>query len=141
MIQIPSVADYMSKQLITFKPDTHILEVIDTLLEHNISGAPIMNEFDEVVGLIDDKDCLRYLFGECYHGRPVLEDTVAHYTTNILKKISINTDLAEVACMLLSTPYKRFLVMDDNDKLVGLITRSDVLRAIKSMQTRSIGKN
>jgi len=37
------VRDYMAKQLVTFRPDQSIIEVVNTLLENNISGAPVIN--------------------------------------------------------------------------------------------------
>ena len=41
-------------------------DVIDTMLSKRISGAPVLNDKREVVGLIDDKDCLKLLFGGAY---------------------------------------------------------------------------
>jgi CBS domain-containing protein len=131
----PSVTEYMVTKLITFKPDTPISEVIDSLLENRITGAPVLNEFNEIVGLIDDKDCLNVLFGGAYHNSPVpvSDGTVASYMSNVMKTISVNADIFEVANKFLTTPYKRLLVMDDNGKLVGQVSRRDILRAIKDM--------
>ena len=54
------VVNYMipAKKLITFRPDMEIMEVVDTLLHHKITGAPVLNNKNALVGLIDDKDCL-----------------------------------------------------------------------------------
>jgi predicted transcriptional regulator len=137
-VNIPTVADYMTRQLITFRPDTHIIEVIESLLKHKITGAPVLNEENEVVGLIDDKDCLRLLFADCYYDSPVGNDTVEQYTTNVMKTISIHSDIVEAANLFLTTPYKRFLVMDDDNKLAGIICRCDILRAIRDMETHVV---
>ena len=53
------VEDCMTKQLVTFKPDQLIHEVIGKLLEHNISGGPVVNENNEVVGIISEGDCMK----------------------------------------------------------------------------------
>jgi CBS domain-containing protein len=132
-LKAPPVTDYMVKKLFTFTPDTPISEVIDSLLANRITGAPVLNERKEVVGLIDDKDCLNVLFGGVYHNRPVGDDTVASYMSNVMKTISIHADILEVANTFLTTPYKRLLVMDDDGKLAGQISRRDILRAIKDM--------
>lgn len=129
----PPVSEYMVRKLITFRPDTPISEVIHSLLENRITGAPVLNEKNEVVGLIDDKDCLNVLFGGVYHNSPVSDDTVASYMSNVMKTISIHANILEVANTFLTTPYKRLLVMDDNGKLAGQISRRDILRAIKDM--------
>ena len=62
-LKSPNVTEYMvSRKLITFKPDTKISVVIKSLLENRITGAPVLNDKNEVVGLIDDKHCLNVLF-------------------------------------------------------------------------------
>ncbi len=124
------VVDYMTKDLTTFRPDTQILEVVDTLLEKGITGAPVLNDKKEIVGLVDDKNCLRMLFDGAYHNQPVENKTVAHYMTNVMKTVSPDTDIFEVADIFLTTIYKRLLVVDDRGKLLGQISRRDVLRAI-----------
>ena len=59
---IPLVEEYMTRDLITFKKDTDINVVIKSLLDNRISGAPVLNNNGQVVGLIDDKDCLNVLW-------------------------------------------------------------------------------
>jgi len=131
--QIPSVADYMTKDLITFKKDTDINVVIKSLLQNRISGAPVLNDNGQVVGLIDDKDCLNVLFGNAYNRLPTTTDTVSSYMSSVMKSISIDQDIMDVASVFISSPYKRLLVMDDDNKLVGQISRRDILRAIKEL--------
>ncbi len=130
-----SVADYMVTNLITFKPDTAIMDAIKTLLLNSIAGAPVLNQKKELVGLIDDKDCLKVLFDSSYHNQPVNKNTVADYMTNVMRTISVNADIFEVADIFLSTKYKRLLVVDDHQKLVGQISRQDILRAINDIHT------
>ena len=60
-------------------------------------------------------------------------DTVSKYMSNVMKTISVNQNVLDVASVFVSTPYKRLLVMDENNKLVGLISRCDVLRDIKEL--------
>ncbi len=129
----PLVTEYMTEadQLITFHPETDIFEVVNTLLSNRITGAPVLNEKKEIVGLIDDKDCLKILFDVTYHNQPIGETTVAHYMSNVMRTVSAKTNILEIAETFLSTPYKRLLVLDENDKLVGQISRRDVLRAIR----------
>ncbi len=136
-VKAPPVTDYMVKKLITFKPDTPISEVIDSLLEHRITGAPVLNDKKEVVGLIDDKDCLNVLIGGVYYNRPANEGTVSSYMSNVMKTISVHANIVDVANTFLTTPYKRLLIMDDDGKLAGQISRRDILRAIKHMNANA----
>jgi predicted transcriptional regulator len=131
--QTPSVEEYMTRDLITFKEDTHINVVIKSLLDNRISGAPVLNDSGQVVGLIDDKDCLNVLFGNAYNRLPTTADTVSDYMSNVMKSITVNENILDVASVFISSPYKRLLVMDDNNKLVGQISRRDILRAINEL--------
>ncbi|NNL92549.1 MAG: CBS domain-containing protein, partial [Saprospiraceae bacterium] len=123
---IPSVEEYMTKDLITFKADTDINEVISSLLENRISGAPVLDDNGKVVGLIDDKDCLKVLYGSLYNQMPSTSETVSNYMSNVMKKINVNQSILDVAMLFASTPYKRLLVMDDNDNLIGQVSRRDI---------------
>lgn len=136
-LEAPSVTKYMTRELITFKADTKISEVIDSLLSNRITGAPVLNEKNEVIGLIDDKDCLNVLFGGAYYNHPVGHNTVESYMSNVMRSISVHDDIMDVAEIFIHTPYKRLLVMDDEGKLVGQISRRDILRAIKEMKTNT----
>ena len=129
--EIPSVEDYMTKHLITFKEDTDINLVIKSLLENRITGAPVLDDHGKVVGLIDDKDCLNVLFGNVYNRLPTTTaDTVSHFMSNVMRSIRADQNILDVASIFVSTPFKRLLVVDENDKLVGQISRRDILRAI-----------
>jgi predicted transcriptional regulator len=134
-VKATSVADYMVHELITFRPDTSIMDVIKTLLRNNIAGAPVLNDKKELVGLIDDKDCLRVLFDSTYHNQPVNKNTVSDYMTNVMRTISVKADIFEVADIFLSSKYKRLLVVDEDERLVGQISRQDILRAINDIHT------
>ncbi len=129
----PSVEEYMTRDLITFKKDTDINVVIKSLLDNRISGAPVLDDNGQVVGLIDDKDCLNVLFGNVYNRLPTTTDTVSNYKSNVMKSISINENILDVASVCVSSPFKRLVVMDDDNKLVGQISRRDILRAIKEL--------
>ena len=133
----PLVSNYMVvvTKLVTFTPDTPILVALDTLLEKHITGAPVLNDTGEVIGLIDDKDCLNILVGSGYYNHPVGKETVASYMSNVMKTIPIDIDIFMAANIFLTTPYKRLIVLDEHNKLAGQISRRDILRAIKDLNT------
>ncbi|MBK9015026.1 MAG: CBS domain-containing protein [Saprospiraceae bacterium] len=136
VVDKPLVTDYMTKKLITFKPETAIMDVINTLLTNKITGAPVLNDKRDVVGLIDDKDCLKVLFDGAYHNQPIDNRTVSHYMSNVMRTVSVHADIYEVASIFLNSVYKRLLVVDDFGKLVGQISRRDILRAIHDIDVQ-----
>ena len=136
-LKTASVKDYMARDLITFSPDMQIGAVIETLLKHKISGAPVLNDRGEIVGVIDDKDCINTLIDSAYYNQPVSRGKVENYMTNVFKRVNISADIADVANMFIRSNFKRLLVVDDDGRLQGSISRRDVLRAIKEMKVTS----
>lgn len=135
----PLVSAYMVNlsKLITFQVDTPIYEVLDTLLENRITGAPVLDKEGNLVGLIDDKDCLHLLIGGGYYDLPIGKETVDAYMSNIMKTIPASLDILRAANIFLTTPYKRLVVVDDKGKLMGQISRRDILRAIQDLHSSS----
>ena len=127
------ITRHMTKDLITFAIDTEITEVIDTLLEKRISGAPVLNDKKEIIGVIDDKDCLHVLVDSVYHNLPIRKRVVEAYMTDVYKTISIDSDIVDVANEFLKSNFKRLLVVGATGKLMGQISRGDILKAIQSV--------
>ncbi len=127
------VTKYMATDLHTFKPETEIIEVIELLLSKKISGAPVLDDHSKLVGLISEKDCLKLMVDSVYHNHPVSKGKVGQYMTTNLKTVSVEADVVDVANEFLKTNYKRFPVVDESGKLVGQVSRRDILRAIKAM--------
>jgi CBS domain-containing protein len=122
--------DYMSSRLITLTPETDIHRAIKLLLKHRISGAPVVDEDGRLIGVLSKKDCFKVAFTASYHeqwGGPVSE-----YMTRDPETVDADTDIIEVAEKLLNGPYRRFPVMSRN-RLVGQISRCDVLRALEDL--------
>ncbi|HKK76893.1 MAG TPA: CBS domain-containing protein [Saprospiraceae bacterium] len=127
----PPVTKYMvpRRDLITFQPDTEISDVVKTLLKHKITGAPVLDAKGALLGLIDDKDCIKVLMDAVYYNN-MQRMTVANYTTNVMKTISDKANVVEVANEFSRTIYKRLLVVNKEGELVGQISRQDILQAI-----------
>lgn len=132
--KVAKVKDYMTKKLITFTPDTPLQDVVHSLLVNRITGAPVLNNKKEVVGLIDDKDCLRLLFDSLYHNLPVADKKTKDYMSNVMKSVEPDMDIMDAANIFLTTPYKRLLVMDSKNNLKGQISRRDVLQAVEDIE-------
>ena len=131
--QFEPITKYMATDLITFTPDTDVIEVIRTFLDQKISGAPVLNEKKEVVGLIDDKDCLRLLIDSVYHNEPIANVKVQSYMTSVMKIIDVSANVVDAAKIFLETKYKRLLVINKEGQLIGQISRHDILQAIDTI--------
>ena len=122
--------DYMSAALITFTPETDILSAINQLIEKRISGAPVLDRQGNLVGVLSEKDCLRVALHASYHGESA--GTVEEYLHKAVKTVDAETSIADVATMFLRDGYRRYPVIWNN-RLVGQISRRDVLRALETL--------
>ncbi|WP_338792613.1 CBS domain-containing protein [Bernardetia sp. Wsw4-3y2] len=125
----PSVTRYMATNLITFSPEQPVSEVINIFLEKKISGAPVLNENQELVGIISEKDCLRVMIGSAYHNQPISMGKVADFMTRNVQTVSEDQDVLDIAQAFLNTPIRRFPVLNKQGKVIGQVSRRDILRA------------
>lgn len=132
--QLVTVADHMARSLITFKPDQLIDEVVTKLLEHNISGAPVINDRNELIGVISEGDCLKEVAHAKYHNLPMLGSKVEDRMAKDVVHIKPTLNIFEAAKMFLDMKVRRLPVVDDNGKLVGQISQRDILIAVMNMR-------
>ena len=133
MSPIPVVADFMAIDLFTLSPATDIRDAVDFLLDHAISGAPVVDEKGKLVGIISEKDCLKLLAKGANHELP--SGTVASFMTRDPRVIPPRMDIYFAAGLFLAQPFRRFPVVDEG-QLVGQISRRDILRAIQELMPR-----
>ena len=127
MSQVASVADYMTQDLITLSPETAINHAMQLLLDHRISGAPVLDSDCQLVGVLSKKDCLRAAIEASYY-RDWGATVAAHMSTNV-ETLDAGMDILAAANAFLDSSYRRFPVME-NGRLVGQISRADALRAM-----------
>ena len=131
-----TVADYMAKNLITFKPHQTLLETMEILAINEITGGPVVNEKYELVGMISESDCMIQLSQSRYFNMPMSSETVEKYMSTIIETIDANTSIFEAAEQFKKSPHRRFPVMS-NGKLVGQISQHDVIIAALKMNSQS----
>ena len=124
------VKDFMAKDLVVFKPDTDIYKAIDRLVQAEISGAPVVGDDGQLLGILSQKDCLRILAHGAFHNNP--GGTVDQYMTEAVMTISSDTDIFTAADIFLNNVYRRIPVVDGQE-VIGQISRRDILRAIQKM--------
>jgi CBS domain-containing protein len=112
----------------TLRPETQILDAVDFLLEKHVTGAPVVDGENRVVGILTEKDCLNLLAAGSDADLP--RGTVADFMTTEVQTIPPSMDVYFCAGLFMNTTVRRFPVVDEG-KLVGAITRFDILRAIQ----------
>jgi len=135
-IKHETVADYMTTNVITFYPEDDIRKVIDVIISNKISGAPVVDHNKELVGIISEKDCLRVIVEDIYHNLPPNKGRVGNYMSRKVITVNEDTDVTEVANLFLNSNFRRYPVVR-NAKMVGLVSRRDILRASKRIKKTS----
>jgi CBS domain-containing protein len=136
--QYEPIAAYMATNLVTFTPEMSVIEAIDILLDKKISGAPVLNDKRELVGVLSEKDCLRIIIESSYHNQPTSLGKVADYMSKNIKSVSQDKDVLDIANEFLNTYYRRFPVVDKDGRLVGQISRRDILRAAQKIASATL---
>lgn len=144
--------DLMSTRVVTVSPDTSVREIAALMVEKHVSGVPVIDENDSLVGMISEGDLLRRpeLGTEKHHRRRWLsfftdaqeearEFTKTHamraeeVMTKSVSYVGEDTSLGDVVSMMEKEDVKRLPVLTDG-RVVGIVSRVDLLRTLASRQ-------
>ncbi|KAL4582250.1 hypothetical protein LXL04_006794 [Taraxacum kok-saghyz] len=156
------VGDFMTTkdELHVVKPTTTVDEALEKLVEHRITGFPVIDDTWKLVGLVSDYDLLALdsISGAVRSDTGMFPEVDSTWKTfnevqNLLSKtdgklvgdvmtpaplvVRENTNLEDAARLLLETKYRRLPVVDGEGKLVGIITRGNVVRAALQIKKAS----
>ncbi len=123
------VSDYMTKKLITFTADQSILEVMEVFAKNHISGGPVVDHRGAIVGIISEADCMKQISESRYFNMPILEKSVEIYMTKNVETIDSDKSIFDAAAIFASNGRRRLPVIDIKGKLVGQISRKDIVVA------------
>lgn len=144
--------DIMTKDVITVKKDHTVNQVIEILMNKNISGVPVVNDEDQVIGIVTEGDLIyrskkleipryftildSYIFlDNTKKMEEQIRKMVGYRVEDIMTKDVIVVDkedtLEEIATIMTKKSVNRVPVVADT-KLVGIVTRRDIIRAYAS---------
>lgn len=122
------VSDYMTRDLIVFRTNEPIETVMETLVKYRISGAPVVNDDNHLVGMISESDCVKQISESRYYNMPIQDRTIEKYMATDIDTIDGNMDIFDAANKFVREKRRRFPIVE-NGKLVGQISQKDVLKA------------
>jgi CBS domain-containing protein len=140
------IKEVMTKDITSISPQISAKEALDSLLKMEISGLPVIDEKNKLVGMFTEKDILRNVLPSYIEkvGRFVYEENpkLIGKKFQYLKDLSVsklmckdvvtvdeNTSLCEVARLMLTQKIRRIPVLDKEKKVVGIVAREDIVRA------------
>jgi CBS domain-containing protein len=146
----------MVRNVITVKPDDQVAEAVKLLAEHDISALPVVDDGNNVAGIISEADLLRRQEIGTEKHRPVADEAVTPASTlagafakshggRVAEVMSTDvvsaaedTPLGEIATMLERHRIKRVPVLRGG-KLVGIVSRSNLIQALASSRAPASG--
>ncbi len=126
---LPAVRDFMAHDVPTLTPDAPVVEAVEFLLDKQVTGAPVVDKQGAIVGIITEYDCLKLLAEGANNQMPT--GKVSDYMSKKVITVPAHMNIYFVAGMFLNAQVRRFPVVEDG-KLIGAVTRYDILRAVKT---------
>jgi len=150
------VADIMTREVISVRPDMRVGQIARVFREHQLSGLPVITDEGELVGVITELDMVKR------HARPQMpaflpllgaylplgtreyKESLRRITgvvaedimTTPVNTISPDASLEDAATVMVSNRSNPLPVVDDNGRVVGIISRTDILGVIEEMELR-----
>lgn len=137
MSDVPTAGEYMSRCTFAVHPEDDMFGAIVTLVYRGLPAVPVIDNEDRLVGILTDKDCLRIVSHSAYEGYPggLHVGKVSDYMSPVKATLEPRMDMFVVAGIFLETHFVTLPVLEEG-KVVGVITRRDVLRGIQAWQRR-----
>lgn len=127
-----NVADLMTDEVVSVAPDTAFKEVAKLLAQYDVSGLPVLDDEDRVVGVVSQTDLLAHAGTAAQPPRqssaPAGPPTAGDVMSAPAVTIHAEETAADAARLLTRRAIERLPVVDEEDRLVGIVTRRDLLR-------------
>jgi CBS domain-containing protein len=122
-----TVADYMTKRLVTLTKDTNVIDAIKKLLDHKITCAPVIDSKGLLIGMFSEKDGLKVFLESVYNQG--MSGKVGDFMTTETISVDAKSSIVDLAEKFQKSSVRSFPVFQDG-KFVGVISRVDVFKAL-----------
>jgi CBS domain-containing protein len=130
------VQEVMTREPTTVIGETTIKRAAEILTQHEISSLPVLDDSGRICGVVSEADLIRGAFVPDARGHMLPGEfggrakptTVAEVMTPHALTAHESSDIADVADQMTSTGVKSLPVMDDSGRLVGIVSRSDLVK-------------
>lgn len=149
------VKDVMTRQVITVSTADTVEKCANLLMEHNISGLPVVDESGTLVGIVTEGDLIRrasrikapnfleILGGVIYLGSPkkfvneilrAMSLSAGEMMTRKLITVAPDDTVEKAATMMVEQKVSRLPVVDNSGKLSGIVSRRDIMNSLYSVE-------
>ena len=122
-----TVADYMTKRLVTLAKDTPVIDAVKKMLDHKITCAPVVDSKGQLLGMFSEKDGMKVFLDSVYNQG--MSGKVGDYMTTEAVRVDAASSIVDLAEKFQKSPIRSIPVFQDGG-FVGVISRTDVLKAL-----------
>lgn len=131
-LEVPKVKDMLTSKVIALKPNFTQSDAIHIFNKYKISTSPVINDDNEVVGYLSESDCLKHTGNSLYFDEKMYS-TIDQIMTKKIAVAESEWDLFELENFFISNHLKSAPVVDHENHLIGVVTRSDALMALEKV--------
>lgn len=128
------VSDFMTTDFVKFHANDLVVEAVKELVKHEVIGGPVVSDSGDVIGWISEQDCLGAAIQVIYYNQRVAQ--VKDIMKTEVLSVKEDTDLLSLAQQMLGAKPKVYPVVDNDNRLVGVISRRLILRAVEKSLTQ-----
>ncbi len=133
MLRSVSLRDYMLTNPVKVKPDDNVSEAMRVILDNKISGVCVVDDAENLVGILSEMDCLRAVLAAAYNNDTSVGLVRDHMASENLVVAHPDEDIVDVARDMLAKNKRRRPVVE-NGRLIGQITCRRLLAAVRGFQ-------
>lgn len=126
-----TIADYLTRNIFTVKEGDDVLVAIKQLLSHKLTCAPVVDQSGNLVGMLSEKDCMRVVLESSYNLG--MSGKVSDFMNKEIISVNAESSIVDLADKFKDSSVRSFPVFD-NKELIGIVSRTDVLRALVSFK-------
>lgn len=128
-MQSVQVSEYMNRHPVVFREKMPIEEAVELLLKTEQRGGPVIDDNKKVIGFLSEQDCLATMLRDTYHKEQTGTVGDCMFRGDVLT-VKMDAAVMDLAQSMSAHKPKIYPVTDYQHKLVGIVSRTDILRAL-----------
>ncbi|KAB2927349.1 MAG: CBS domain-containing protein [Dechloromonas sp.] len=130
MLKALLVKDYMTVDHLAFQPEQDVLSAVHQLLEHRLTGAPVVDGDGNLIGFFSERDGLKVALNASYYEQP--GGPVGQFMTRDVQTLEATTSMADAIELFVNQHHHCYPVLAEG-RLVGQLSRRDALAALEKL--------
>lgn len=126
-----AVEDIMTRHVVSVDPDDCVERAIDLMLRHSVSGLPVVDSADQLLGVITEFDIL-----DMVSDIHTEKNKVYHYMTRDLETVEASTSIFDLSERFHGRSIRRYPVVEKG-RLVGIISRRELIRLVHDLRVKA----